>query len=77
MNFQEKILNEKLTHEKEIESLQKEIVLAKEVNTIAPEQNTELPVIENKLKESNVSSNINDDDEMVSLCIDFMLYNID
>lgn len=66
LNFQEKILNDKLAHEKEIEILQKEIALAKEVNMIASEQNAELPVTENRLKESNMSSNIHDDDEMVS-----------
>jgi hypothetical protein len=57
--------SERLAHEKEIEKLQQEIALVKELT--APVLNAELPVVENKLKESNSSNNIHDDDEMVCL----------
>lgn len=54
-------------HEKEINRLQQEIILAKETNSNETESNSVLPVIENKLKESNSSNHIHDDDEMVSI----------
>jgi len=60
-------LGERLTHEKEIKRLQQEIVLAKETNSNEPESNIVLPVNENKLKKSNSSNYIQDDDEMVSI----------
>lgn len=65
-HFQEKISSERLAHEKEIEKLQQEIALVKEL--AVPELNVDIPV-ENKLNESNSSNNIHDDDEMVSLSI--------
>lgn len=65
--FKENILSEKLAHENEIEKLQQEIALIKEANAaIVVELNTELPINENKLKESNSSNHVHDDDEMVS-----------
>lgn len=54
-----------MVHEKEVEKLQQEIALVKEAT--APILNVDLPVVENKLKESNTSNNFHDDDEMVSL----------
>jgi len=47
--------------------LQKEIDLSKKAEIIALELNsTELPVVENKLKESNSLNKMHDDDEMVN-----------
>lgn len=63
--FQEKILSEKLVHEKEVERLQQEIVATQIANTITPVLNEEQSIVENKLKESNSSNHIQDDDEMV------------
>lgn len=60
-------MSERSAHEKEINRLQQEINLAKEINTNEPESNIVLPVIENKLKKSNSSNHIHDDDEMVSI----------
>jgi len=60
-------LSERLAHENEINRLQQEIILAKETNSNVTESNIELPVIENKLKNSTSSNHIHDDDEMVSI----------
>lgn len=59
-------MNERSAHEKEINRLQQEINLVKEINTNESESNI-LPVSENKLKQSNSSNHIHDDDEMVSI----------
>lgn len=60
-------MSERLAHEKEINRLQQEIILAKETHFNEPVSNIMLPVIENKLKKSNSSIHIHDDDEMVSI----------
>uniref|UniRef100_A0A2S2NFH3 GRIP and coiled-coil domain-containing protein 2 n=1 Tax=Schizaphis graminum TaxID=13262 RepID=A0A2S2NFH3_SCHGA len=65
-SLHETILSERSAHEKEINRLQEEIILAKETNSNETESNSVLPVIENKLKESNSSNHIHDDDEMFS-----------
>ncbi|VVC24338.1 Hypothetical protein CINCED_3A012898 [Cinara cedri] len=62
-SFNEKISSEVLVYEKEIERLKQEITLVKDLNTPT---NVELPIIENKHKESNFTSHIHDDDEMFS-----------
>ncbi|CAH1738003.1 unnamed protein product [Aphis gossypii] len=64
-SLNETILNERSAHEKEINRLQQEINLVKEINTNESESNI-LPVSENKLKQSNSSNHIHDDDEMFS-----------
>lgn len=63
---QENILREKLAYEKEIERLKQEIDLAKESNIVKSESNVELPVTENKFKETYSLNHVHDDDEMVS-----------
>lgn len=50
--------------------LQQEITLIKE--STAPVLNEELPVVENKLKQSNSSNHFHDDDEMVSCLIELL-----
>ncbi|XP_025202038.1 GRIP and coiled-coil domain-containing protein 2 [Melanaphis sacchari] len=66
ISLNETILSERSAHEKEINRLQQEITLAKERNSHESESNVVLPIIENKLKKSNSSNHIHDDDEMFS-----------
>jgi len=65
--FEEKMLSEKLVHEKEVEKLQQEIIATQIANTITLVSNEEQSIVENKLKESNSSNHVQDDDEMVGI----------
>lgn len=57
--------NEILVYKKEIERLNQDITLAKDLNTPF----VELPIVENKHKEPNFLNNMHDDDEMVSIVL--------
>jgi len=62
--FQDKILNNNSARKKEIERHEEEIILANKMSTVSTELNTDLPIIQNTLKESNFLHN---NDRLVSV----------